>query len=603
MRYRDLMEAEQPYTVRLKDGREITVNHLENFEDGLHCFEVFATLDGEMVGDGKYDVDRGEFRGIEVERSFRRLGIASAIYDYVEQLGYDVKPSPYLQPDGVALWTARYKRQNTSEGLAETIGAALREAVAIAWLKGSTDWSGEFHAPSGRWFRISIAKLLTEPGWAFEFAEMTATALWVSGRGDKPDMAQFDHKNPVGTLAPTGRGGKDAAAVFATLRQAMREFIEAEKPERIRFRGATGRQTQFYRTMLRHYKSELAALGYRASGATVVRKPVKEARQATLREARWKTPTVLYHCTLTKNLPSILDHGLDPKRSRSQAYQSIFLAGDLSKAEDYANDYHHSGEEGSYTILAIKLRALDKTLLEPDGDDLPDMLWDMGIHDRGAWKHYSWRQSLRITGQCSYAGVISPAAINVIKQIGDEDALTEDVEDEEADADYEERMARARSMGFDPDDDWFHGTAKPMTQFDASLLGSTTGARNTVLGFFFTNDEWQASAYAGRRGQVIDVLLRMRKPLLLKQGGDYVDVGDVGHFLDEYVRDYEQLPRYPTEEDYAEFRRALQGRGYDSIIVQLNPKHRVAVVFDANQIRDRDAQFDPAKVNSPHLLD
>lgn len=174
--------------------------------------------------------------------------------------------------------------------------------------------------------------------------------------------------------------------------------------------------------------------------------------------------------------------------------------------------------------------------------------------------------------------------------------------EEESDVDYAARMARARSMGFDPDDDWFHGTAKPITQFDASLLGSATGARNTVLGFFFTNDEWQASAYAGRRGQVIDVLLQMRKPLLLKRGGDYVDTGDVGHFLDEYVRDYEQLPRYPTEEDYAEFRRTLESRGYDSIIMQLNPTHRVAVVFHANQIRDRDAQFDPATVNSPNLL-
>lgn len=165
------------------------------------------------------------------------------------------------------------------------------------------------------------------------------------------------------------------------------------------------------------------------------------------------------------------------------------------------------------------------------------------------------------------------------------------------------RMSRARSFGFNPDDDWFHGTARPITQFDAALLGSTTGARNTVLGFFFTDSEWQASAYAGRRGQVIDVLLRMQKPFVLKQGADYVDVGDVGHFLDEYVRDYEQLPRYPTEEDYTEFRQTLQRRGYDSIIVQLNPTHRVAVVFDASQIRDRDAQFDPSRINSPKLLD
>jgi hypothetical protein len=140
-------------------------------------------------------------------------------------------------------------------------------------------------------------------------------------------------------------------------------------------------------------------------------------RYAELTEApRWKTPTVLYHCTLAQNVPAILEQGLDPKRSRTQAYQSIFLAGDLWKAEDYAHS-QHSGKAGPYTILAIKLAALDKSLLEPDGDDLPDMLWDMGIHDSGAWKNYTWRQSLRIAGQCSYAGVIPPSAITVIKEI------------------------------------------------------------------------------------------------------------------------------------------------------------------------------------------
>lgn len=132
---------------------------------------------------------------------------------------------------------------------------------------------------------------------------------------------------------------------------------------------------------------------------------------------RWKTPTVLYHCTLTKKVPAILAQGLDPKQSRTQDYQSIFLAGDLWKAEDYAHSRHFD-EEGPYVILAIKLTALDKSLLEPDGDDLPDLLWDMGIHDRGAWKQYSWRQSLRIAGQCTYSGVIPASAISVVKQIG-----------------------------------------------------------------------------------------------------------------------------------------------------------------------------------------
>lgn len=107
----DREEREFPVTTaRLKDGREITIKSLESFDDGLHCLEIFAEIGDELVGDGKYDMDRGEFRGIEVPKPFRRLGVATAIYDYVENLGMNVKPSPYLQPDGVKFWDNRSRK-------------------------------------------------------------------------------------------------------------------------------------------------------------------------------------------------------------------------------------------------------------------------------------------------------------------------------------------------------------------------------------------------------------------------------------------------------------------------------------------------------------
>jgi hypothetical protein len=47
----------------------------------------------------------------------------------------------------------------------------------------------------------------------------------------------------------------------------------------------------------------------------------------------------------------------------------------------------------------------------------------------------------------------------------------------------------------------------------------------------------------------------------------------------------------------------LVGQGFDSIIVKLLDGHRVAIIFNANQIREREAAFDPAKLDSDHLYD
>ena len=117
----------------------------------------------------------------------------------------------------------------------------------------------------------------------------------------------------------------------------------------------------------------------------------------------------LYHCSPAKNLSSILENGLDPNRSR--VYKSVFLAVDIYQAQNYANSYH---SDGPWVILAVNVNALDKTLLEPDGDDLPDILRNRGIYDK-TYRDYTWQKSLRMAGQCSYAGVVPPSAIRVIK--------------------------------------------------------------------------------------------------------------------------------------------------------------------------------------------
>lgn len=86
---------------------DLTISHFDDSDDGLNCISVHATLDGKFVGEGKFDIDGGFFRNIEILPEYRRMGVASAIYDYVESLGHSIQPSPLLTADGAAFWKKR----------------------------------------------------------------------------------------------------------------------------------------------------------------------------------------------------------------------------------------------------------------------------------------------------------------------------------------------------------------------------------------------------------------------------------------------------------------------------------------------------------------
>ena len=95
---------------KTKDGRPIRVWHEENTEYTDIGYDpnwdVYASVDGKTVGSGWFTDDH--FCGVQVSERFRRLGVATALYDYMEGLGYYVRPSPNGQePDGEAFWAAR----------------------------------------------------------------------------------------------------------------------------------------------------------------------------------------------------------------------------------------------------------------------------------------------------------------------------------------------------------------------------------------------------------------------------------------------------------------------------------------------------------------
>lgn len=118
MRYREIMAEgfEGPFpdddVIFDKHGQEYTVRH----SLGVNGEHVFHVWDGDIqaayirlshTGDYVVDLDVGGRWNPE----YRRRGIATAMYDYIEhRLGYGLKPSPTWQTeDDKAFWASRYE--------------------------------------------------------------------------------------------------------------------------------------------------------------------------------------------------------------------------------------------------------------------------------------------------------------------------------------------------------------------------------------------------------------------------------------------------------------------------------------------------------------
>lgn len=78
----------------------------EDYEE-IVSFSILASISNEIVGRARYH--NGSVIDVKVNDDYRRLGIASAIYDYIEKLGYDVESSGDLTSDGKAFWDNRRK--------------------------------------------------------------------------------------------------------------------------------------------------------------------------------------------------------------------------------------------------------------------------------------------------------------------------------------------------------------------------------------------------------------------------------------------------------------------------------------------------------------
>lgn len=154
------------------------------------------------------------------------------------------------------------------------------------------------------------------------------------------------------------------------------------------------------------------------------------------------------------------------------------------------------------------------------------------------------------------------------------------------------RMARAKEMGFDTDQVWYHGTnfnkdgVRPFEEFIPSKDG------NLGPGVYATSDKGVASGYSEfvHDGPDVDLM----------DGGavyPFFAKGKIAQeaLLDEALR---QVGRGPGSA-----RRAvdfLKEQGFTGIKYE---DGYVASIFDPSNIRSVNAAFDPAKKNSANLLD
>lgn len=172
----------------------------------------------------------------------------------------------------------------------------------------------------------------------------------------------------------------------------------------------------------------------------------------------------------------------------------------------------------------------------------------------------------------------------------------------------------------------YHGTG---ANFQAFRLGHNgSGSRESKIGFWFTNNPAAASEFAdfaarGDGANVIPVRLRLQHPFV---ASSYDEIKDLVDKFTVFFRPGYQMPQHSVHYggmydrqirmmhdtvDYDGLRQWMKAQGYDGIILRntlvdspdgTTPIDQY-VVFDANQIRSRFANFDPAKRHSDLITD
>jgi len=126
----------------------------------------------------------------------------------------------------------------------------------------------------------------------------------------------------------------------------------------------------------------------------------------------------LYHCTDSKNIPSIKEIGLHPNKSQS-SLEAVFLAGSINTAKNYSL---MRPEIEQYVIFEVDSETLDPTKCFADNYELPEIMEDMpsrdlkkfGVYRDQDFRTIPWEISLKICDQMAYFGVIPFKNLTVV---------------------------------------------------------------------------------------------------------------------------------------------------------------------------------------------
>jgi hypothetical protein len=153
----------------------------------------------------------------------------------------------------------------------------------------------------------------------------------------------------------------------------------------------------------------------------------------------------------------------------------------------------------------------------------------------------------------------------------------------------EARYARAREMGFNTEDIYYHGTKRQFDRFDKSTIGDNFSyAENS--GFFFTRKKRTAESYSMNHrtlevGRVITAFLKFENPYLASTDSDYWEPSDrfdiSGHDMMHDVRLTKK----------------------DSILIKGTRNDDICIVLDPSQILSVHAAFDLETENYKPELD
>jgi hypothetical protein len=145
---------------------------------------------------------------------------------------------------------------------------------------------------------------------------------------------------------------------------------------------------------------------------------------------------------------------------------------------------------------------------------------------------------------------------------------------------------RAKAMGFDTD--LLHGTAKDFPAFDLSKAGTNTRQAGDELGIFSTSKPFLADDYAqiASKGGWAN-RTSPDNPVVYPLVGNFSNPKKY-QTASQFYRDADAMA---AEQNLGNWRKQLQGQGYDSVFVR--PDLEEVVAFSPDQLRSRFAAFDP----------